>query len=55
MSVILVVFYLFIGLGGCLMGPGISCGAHKLARTPWVKKKKKKEGLVFFSFSFSIE
>jgi hypothetical protein len=51
MSVILVVFYLFIGLGGCLMGPRISCGAYKLARTSWVKKRKRKEeGLVFFSF-----
>ena len=33
--------YLFIGLAGCSVGPGISCGARKLARTPRVTKKKK--------------
>jgi len=36
------VFYLHAGLAGCSVGPGISCGARKLARTPRVKKKKKK-------------
>jgi len=36
------VFYLSTGLAGCSVGPGISCGARKLARTPRVTKKKKK-------------
>jgi len=35
------VSYLPTGLAGCSVGPGISCGARKLARTPRVKKKKK--------------
>jgi hypothetical protein len=35
------VSYLSTGLAGYLVGPGISCGARKLARTPQVKKKKK--------------
>ena len=35
-----VVFYLFIGLVGCSIEPGISCGACKLTRTPWLYKKK---------------
>jgi len=40
--------YLPTGLAGCSVGPGISCGARKLARTPRVikKKKKKSEGHV---------
>jgi len=33
-------FYLSTGLAGCSVGPGISCGARKLARTPWVKKEE---------------
>jgi hypothetical protein len=36
-----VVFYLLARLAGCSVGPGISCGARKLTRTPWIKKKKK--------------
>jgi hypothetical protein len=35
------VSYLSTGLAGYLVGPEISCGARKLARTPQVKKKKK--------------
>jgi hypothetical protein len=31
------------GLAGCLVGSGISCGVRKLARTPRVKKKKKRQ------------
>ena len=41
-SVILAVFYLSTGFVGCLIGPGISCGARKLTWTPRVTKKKKK-------------
>jgi hypothetical protein len=32
---------LSIWLVECSVGPGISCGARKLARTPQVTKKKK--------------
>jgi hypothetical protein len=35
------VSYLLTGLTWCLVDPGISCGARKLARTPRVKKKKR--------------
>jgi len=35
------VSYLPTGLAGCSVGPGISYGARKLARTPRVTKKKK--------------
>jgi len=42
-----VVFYLPTGLAGCSVGPEISCSAGKLARTPRVTKKKKKEEDVF--------
>ena len=35
--------YLPTGLAGCSVDPGISCGTRKLARTPRVTKKKKKE------------
>jgi len=42
MSVILAVPYLFTGLAGCSVSPGINRGARKLARTPQVIKKKKK-------------
>jgi hypothetical protein len=34
------VSYLPTGLAGCSVGPGISCGARKLTRTPRVTKKK---------------
>jgi len=37
------VSYLPTGLAGCSVGPGISCGARKLARTPRVTKKKRAE------------
>jgi len=30
-----------IGLAGYSVGLGISCGAHKLVRTPLITKKKK--------------
>ena len=33
------VSYLSIGLAGCSVGPGISCGACKLVRTPRVTQK----------------
>jgi len=36
--VISIVFYLFIGLGGCSVSPEISCGTSKLVRTPRIKK-----------------
>jgi hypothetical protein len=35
--------YLFTGLAWYSVGPEISCGARKLARTPRVKKKKGKK------------
>jgi len=41
MSVISAMSYLFIGLAGCSVDSGISCGAHKLIRTPRIIKKKK--------------
>jgi hypothetical protein len=31
--------YMFTGLVGCLVDPRISCGARKLVRTSWIKKK----------------
>jgi hypothetical protein len=34
------VFYLFTGLAGCSVSPGISCDAHKLVRIPGLPKKK---------------
>jgi len=40
MSVTPAVSYLSTGLAGCSVGPWISCGARKLARTPRVTKKK---------------
>jgi len=40
------VSYLPAGLAGCSVGPGISCGARKLARTPRVTKKKKNMQLI---------
>jgi hypothetical protein len=46
MSVTPAVSYLPTGLAGCSVGPGISCGARKLTRTPRVTKKKKKTQLV---------
>jgi hypothetical protein len=36
------VSYLPTRLAGCSVGPGIGCGARKLARTPWVTKKKRR-------------
>jgi len=44
-----VVPYLSTGLAGCSVGPGISCGARKLARTLRVIKKKKKCQTIFIS------
>jgi len=41
-SVTPAVSYLPPGLAGCSVGPGISRGEHKLARTPRIIKKKKK-------------
>jgi len=43
MSIILAIFYLFTGFAKYLGGSKISCGAHKLTRTPQIKKKKKKK------------
>jgi hypothetical protein len=40
MSVTPAVSYLSTGLAGYSVGPGISCGARKLTRTPRVTKKK---------------
>jgi hypothetical protein len=31
--------YMLTGLAGYLVDPGISCGARKLVRTSWIKKK----------------
>jgi hypothetical protein len=45
MSVTPAVSYLFIGLAGCSVGPGISCGVCKLAWTPQIKKKKKSRSM----------
>jgi hypothetical protein len=44
-----VVPYLPTGLAGCSVGPRISCGARKLARTLRVIKKKKKYQTIFIS------
>jgi hypothetical protein len=33
-------------LAGCSVGPGISRGARKLARTLWVINKKKEEEII---------
>jgi hypothetical protein len=41
--------YLPTGLAECSVGPGISCGACKLARTLRVIKKKKKCQTIFIS------
>ena len=41
--VTLAMSYLSTGLAGCSVDPVISCGTRKLARTPRVTKKKKKE------------
>ena len=41
-SVTPAVLYMLTGLARCLVSPGISCGARKLARTPRVIQKKKK-------------
>jgi len=35
--------YMLTGLTACSVGPGISCGERKLARTPRVTKKKEEE------------
>jgi hypothetical protein len=43
-----VVSYLPTGLAECSVGPGISCGARKLARTLRVIKKKKKMSNHFY-------
>jgi hypothetical protein len=40
-SVIPVVSYMLTGLARCSVGPGISCGTHKLTRTSRIIKKKK--------------
>jgi hypothetical protein len=42
MYIIPAVPYLFIRLTGCLLNPGISCGAHKLSGHLELKKKRKK-------------
>jgi hypothetical protein len=42
MPVISDVSYLSTGLARCSMNPEISFGARKLARTPQIKKKKKR-------------
>jgi len=44
MSVTPAVLYMSTRLAGCLVGPGISCGAHKLAWTSqviYIKKARK--------------
>jgi len=47
-SVTPAVSYLLTGLAGYLVGPEISRGARKLARTPRVIKKTKKNSLIIF-------
>ena len=42
--------YLSTGLAGCLVDPGISCGAYKLTRTPRVIKKKKKVSVELYKY-----
>jgi hypothetical protein len=37
------VSYLLTGLAGCSVGPEINCGARKLARPSWIKKKEEEE------------
>jgi hypothetical protein len=48
MPVTLAVSYLPTGFAGYSVGPGISCGTRKLARTPRVKKEKEKEKRIQF-------
>jgi len=48
MPVTLAMFYLSIGLAGYLVGPVISCGTRKLARTPRVTKKKKEPDAISY-------
>jgi hypothetical protein len=52
MYVIPAVSYLFTGLAGCLVDPGISCGARKLARTHRVTKKKSYDKILKSFFFF---
>jgi hypothetical protein len=52
MYVIPAVSYLFTGLAGCSVGPGISCGARKLARTHRVTKKKSYDKILKSFFFF---
>jgi hypothetical protein len=40
------------GLAGCSVGPEISRGTRKLARTPRVIKKKKKQEVSSFKFIY---
>ena len=47
--VIPAMFYMFTGLARCSVDPEISCSAHKLTRTSWVIKKKKRV-LTIYSF-----
>ena len=56
MFVTFAVSYLFTWLAGCSVGPGISCGARKLARTPRVTKKKRelKNEKVIHNFIFLV-
>jgi len=45
--------YMSTGLAGCSVGPGISRGARKLARTPRIIKKKNSDvasPLILFYF-----
>jgi restriction endonuclease S subunit len=46
-------FYLPIGLAGYSVGPGISCGARKLARTPRVTKNKKSLRITKYKLKYS--
>ena len=42
--------YLPTGLAGCSVGPGLSCGARKLARTPRVIKKEKRKKIAMLYY-----
>ena len=45
--------YMFTGLTGCSVSPGISCGARKLTRIPRVTKKKNSLGFRMWSSLFN--
>jgi hypothetical protein len=41
--------YMSTGLAGCLVGPRISCGTHKVVRTLRIIKKKERQLVALFA------